>query len=352
MSANAIPDMPTTLAPATDWFRADVFRGKPARVDRAAGVIYGYKVMTKGETHDKRGVIDEKSLTQIETMGNAAKLGVKGRFGHPAMSSDALGTFLGRSKNFRREGDSTLADFHVDPSAHATPNGDLANYVMDLAESDPDAFGASVVVRMDKNEFQADADGKVAEGAKPLLRFKALLASDVVDSPAANSGLFGETNVKFSAEMTAFLDQFLSRGDAVERVLQFLGRYAAMNLEKDNMEPKTAAAPTTPTPAPAAPVATKPGEGGPAAPSRADFAAELKKFTDTFGAENGVKWFNEGKSFADAQTAHIAILAEENKALKKRIADAKLGEQDKLSAGGDAPADPTKTKKPVIRIRK
>ena len=54
---------------------------------------------------------------------------------------------------------------------------------------------------------------------------------DVVDSPAANQGFFGERffseSVMPSAVMTNFLDKFLNNPDAVEKAIAFLSRYAA-----------------------------------------------------------------------------------------------------------------------------
>ena len=35
----------------------------------------------------------------------------------------------------------------VTDSAFRTPEGDLGNYVMDMAENDPDMFGMSVVIK-------------------------------------------------------------------------------------------------------------------------------------------------------------------------------------------------------------
>ena len=134
---------------------------------------------------------------------------------------------MGRAKNFRRDGDVVRADLHIDPTAHKTPDGDLAGYVMTLAQSDPDAFGSSMVIYWEE-EFKKET-GKDGKALPPYIRVKKLMSVDVVDDPAANDGLFGmpffSESVKPSAEITAFLDKFLNQPEAVEKVISFLQRY-------------------------------------------------------------------------------------------------------------------------------
>ncbi len=209
------------------YFRADIARSGEVRVNREQEVISGFAVVTKGVTHDERGEFDDLALDTVVELGNKSKMGVKSRFGHPNMSSTALGTLLGRTRNFRRDGDVVRADLHIDPTAHQTPDGDLAGYVMGLAQSDPEAFGSSMVIHWD-----AEDQKELGEGGKvlpPFIRVKKLMSVDVVDDPAANNGLFGtqffSESVKPSAEMTAFLDRFLDQPEAVEKVVSFLEKY-------------------------------------------------------------------------------------------------------------------------------
>ena len=209
------------------YFRSDIARGGGVQVNREKEVIAGFAVVTKGVTHDERGEFDEVALNSVVEFGNQAKAGIKSRFGHPNMSGTALGTFLGRAKNFRRDGDVVRADLHIDPTAHKTPDGDLAGYVMTLAQSDPDAFGSSMVIHWEE-EFKKET-GKDGKALPPYIRVKKLMSVDVVDDPAANDGLFGmpffSESVKPSAEITAFLDKFLNQPEAVEKVISFLQRY-------------------------------------------------------------------------------------------------------------------------------
>ena len=137
--------------------RLEVVRGiknGTGGIDRAyedskyRGVIRGVAVMTKGLVKDSRGwEIDDMTLSQVVDAGNKhVNLGVKARFGHPNMSSSALGTFLGRVKNFYMDGDIARADLFLSKTAYQTPEGDLAGYVLNLAEEDPAAFGTSAVI--------------------------------------------------------------------------------------------------------------------------------------------------------------------------------------------------------------
>ena len=218
-----------------DLFRADVARSGKVRIDREASVINGFAVVTKGVTKDSRGEFDDIALDSVVEFGNKAKAGIKSRFGHPNMSSTALGTFLGRVRNFRRDGDIVRADLHIDKTAFDTPDGDLAGYVLNLAESDPEMFGASMVIYWEEEKREGlDANGNELP---PFIRVTNLFSVDVVDDPAANNGLFGmpffSESVRPSVEMTAFLDKFLNNPDAVEKTIGFLNRYR-LNKESEH----------------------------------------------------------------------------------------------------------------------
>lgn len=229
---------------AKTYFRSSVSRGiksgakgidREFKHDKGVGVIRGYAVISKGVLREdiRYWENDDKTLDQVVKYSNEISSGLKTRFGHPNMSSQALGTFLGRSKNFRRDGDIVRADLFIDETAYKTPTGDLASYVLDLAESDPDSFGASIVFdkeleyRLEKNGTpQKDKQGKELPA---LVRVKKMFGADIVDEPAATSGMFGNffnESVELSAKATEFLDKLLCSPDAVERVISFFSRYA------------------------------------------------------------------------------------------------------------------------------
>lgn len=213
-------------------------------VDRENKVIRNVSVLSTGEAEGHFLEIDETTIDQVVTLGKKSSRGIKSRFGHPNMSATALGTFLGRAKNFRKtdEGARARADLHLDETAFNTPNGDLANYVFDLAESDPDAFGMSIAWdgRREENgkDGLRDKDGDLLD----LARVDKLWAVDAVDDPASGDGLFSnfliDTNVQFSAETSAFLDQLFESEDALEKVDSFLDKYLKNEDQKKQLKRK------------------------------------------------------------------------------------------------------------------
>jgi hypothetical protein len=194
------------------WLMSSFMFGKPLSVNREKGVIEGVSVNSKGEAKGHGVFLDDEFIDNVVLQGNEKKQGVKVRFGHPNMSSTALGTFLGRVKNFRRVGDQAKADLFLSNAAKETPQGNLYDYVLNLAENDSDMFGMSIVFERGKL-YQRDEDGeKIFEGLngqeKVFIELDKLLASDLVDSPAANEdGLFSSFNqATFAGQVTEFLD--------------------------------------------------------------------------------------------------------------------------------------------------
>lgn len=214
--------------------------------DQHKGVIRGFAVITKGFIKDDRGwEIDDVTLERTVTAGNKLKNGHKSRFGHPNISSTALGTFIGRAKNFRKDGDIVRADLYLNKTAYGkTLKDNLAQYVLDLAESDPEAFGASIVLKDYDLEYAVEKNGarKRNEDGKelpPMLRVNSLFGVDVVDEPAANDGMlskFFNASVELSAKATEFLNKLLDNPDALEYVIAFLERYRVNRVDIDEDE--------------------------------------------------------------------------------------------------------------------
>ena len=202
----------------TEWLRADVV-GNTIGVDRNEEVIRGYVIAQAGVFKDLRGEFDHKSLRQIVRLAKASPAGLKSRFAHPTLSDDGIGKFLGRSKNIRmdtvlkdgQEIEAVRGDLHLDPSSHKTPAGDLGGYVLDLAESDPDALSCSLALETLK-EAQLDSKGRPklndqGQEVPPLWRPTALHASDIVDTGDAVDGLLSAHNLDFGELPDAIVRQ-------------------------------------------------------------------------------------------------------------------------------------------------
>jgi hypothetical protein len=182
-----------------EWLKADSV-GEPVGVDRNANVIHGYVVAEEGPFKTEgRGEFDHKSLRAIVGLMKSKPAGLKSRLGHPTLSDDGVGKYLGRAKNPRFdkrlaedasgnpvEVEIVRADLHLDASSFDTPAGNLGKYVLDRAESDPESFSSSLVLSIEQ-EYRLDSKGRPklddnGNELPPLWRPTALHASDVVDT--------------------------------------------------------------------------------------------------------------------------------------------------------------------------
>jgi hypothetical protein len=220
--------------------------GRPVAVDRKAGMLRGYVVAQLGPFKSPgRGEFDVQSLEILRDLGNAQRQGVKSRFSHPTECDDGLGKFLGRARNFElsetitRDGKTVpavRADLHFDATALDTPVGGgkpLGEYVLDLAESDPDALSSSVVIRS-KREYRLNSDGTrvkdpaTGEDLPPLWRPFSLWATDVVDTGDAVDGILsGLPNgiIWKGAELLDSTFPDLTREELSARLEEWLQRY-------------------------------------------------------------------------------------------------------------------------------
>lgn len=198
-----------------------------ARVDRAggkygAGAIYGVSAITSGvEALGHGWWVDEYFTRQVaealiagRPATESQRGGFKVRYTHPGLSSDGLSRTIGRfhapegvaSTEGLIVDEKVMGDLHFIESAHDTPDGNLAKHVMDLAETDPDIFGASISFKPDYDaeehfaEEHRDDKGKFKSPDKRNernlfhARLSRLKAVDVVGDPAANpDGLFGQS---------------------------------------------------------------------------------------------------------------------------------------------------------------
>ena len=213
-----------------------IYAAPVANIDRELGIIQGVTIARVGPAKGHGGFIDRTFLLQIVDNAASKSAGIKARFGHPNMCSQALGTYLGRFKNYSYLSDKVHADLYLDNTARSTPNGDLFTYVLDMAEKNPDMFGASIVFEIGDSVFiKEDMDGKEVE--KEYFRLKELRATDIVDEPAATEGLFSVDS--FPAIATQFLDEnpeildlIFSKPDSVSEFLTNYITNSKMNLSE------------------------------------------------------------------------------------------------------------------------
>lgn len=230
-----------TRALTERWYRAPIASGlaKDSRVDHDAGTITGLVVMEEGPAVGHGEEVDEQTLLALVELDSLLDRGPKSRFGHPELSADAITKFAGRQHNFRmhrKDGKSrVLGDLVFDPSAMADPSK-MAERIMLRAENDPASFGNSVVIKRDL-EFRFEEDGKTrirdedGKDLPPLIRPLEILASDLVDSPAATTALFSEhdflgTGAQLSAAATEALDHLLEGPDADDRLAEYFRKFA------------------------------------------------------------------------------------------------------------------------------
>ena len=163
-------------------------------VDRKNMTIQGMVLAQEGDFKDGRGHFSKKSLSVIRDLASEVRGGLKSRLGHPALSSDGIGTHLGRVSNPRlcKTGDGVpcvRGDLKLDASADKSPNGKLAEYVMSLAESDPAALSSSLVLKTMKEKRLGPDKKQMTDGegnpVPDLWIPTQLHASDIVDTGAA-----------------------------------------------------------------------------------------------------------------------------------------------------------------------
>lgn len=244
--------MNISLRHKSAYLRGPISKGMSSVIadggDSGAGLIQRFSVITRGEALGHEIFIDKNFLQQTaDAINEAGNSGIKSRFSHPDMSGDGLGRFLGRVKSGVVAGNKVIADLHISELAHSTPEGDLGQFVMDMAEKEPDMFGTSIVFRRDtlaEESFRVDNTDKRGQFQSPdsqnpdnlfHARLAELRADDVVDEPAANpEGMFHRGG-SVVGDASAMLDYAFGLIDELpelshfdmdpDRVVGFLSRY-------------------------------------------------------------------------------------------------------------------------------
>ena len=217
-----------------------VYSAPVISIDRENGIIHGITIAQTGPARGHGAFLDSTFLVQLVDQANTRPQGIKARFGHPNMCSTALGSYLGRFKNYAYSGDQVKADLHLDTTAKNSPSGDLFTYVLDMAEKNPDMFGASVAFESLDFETKTETiDGK--KETRDYFRLKELRATDIVDDPAATDSLFSASTfpglaTQFLDENPQILDLIFSKPDSI---IEFFNNY--LNNSKMNLSEKVKA---------------------------------------------------------------------------------------------------------------
>lgn len=196
-------------------------------VDRENGILKKVEMAKYGK--NKNGsFFDETFLQSLVNDGNNSKNGIKCRFGHPNMCGTSLGTYVGRYKNFTLENQKVYADLLLDDISKKTDvegkGIKMFDYIMDMAENNPDMFGNSIHVYPYSIE-----ERKIEDKYEDCLR-GTLHASDLVDDPAATDALFSSNPNDLGVIVTQFLDdnpsifETISKNPAI--IEDFFSRYA------------------------------------------------------------------------------------------------------------------------------
>ena len=172
-------------------FRTDVsFSQNIDDINEEIGIIKGVTLAREGVAKGHGVHLDSKFISDLVELGNSQEQGVKARFGHPSMTSDAFGTYIGRFKNFRVKGKKAKADLYMDKVSKKSPKGDLYSYVFAMARSNPDMFGNSIVFKAGESRYENELDENENVITKEYVSIVGLTASDLVDTPAATESLF------------------------------------------------------------------------------------------------------------------------------------------------------------------
>ena len=177
--------------------RTDIsFSEKIDDINEEGGVIKGVTLAREGVAKGHGVHLDSKFISDLVELGNQEKKGIKARFGHPTKYAESLGTYIGRFKNFRVKDKKAKADLYMDKVSKKSPKGNLYSYVFEMAKNNPDMFGNSIVFKAGESRYEQELTENEDVINKEYVSIIALMASDLVDTPAATESLFS-ANIEF-----------------------------------------------------------------------------------------------------------------------------------------------------------
>ena len=194
--------------------------------------IYGVAVTTEGEAKGHGVWLNAAFVDEVIRLGNEQTQGVKVHYGHSPMCTDALGTELGRARNFRRENNRAVADITF---TRTPENAGQIDHILTFAKQDPTMFGQSIVFKqgesVDENgEPFRKANGKLADG-KEYATIQELHATDFTSDPAATNGIF-------SQRKTEVAERSILNALGLPKVKQFMSDFKQEIIESMAKEEK------------------------------------------------------------------------------------------------------------------
>lgn len=288
-------------------------------VDRAAGVIRGVSIITAGESKGYDFVIDGTTVNQVHALINASAAGIPSRLTHAENEGvDPIRVMAGKFKNAVIDNGRVLADFHIGSYAAHSPEGNLSEYLLGLAEDAPEAVGTSIVA------FEADIEdgalrvlsldyidwvGHPAANPAGMLSAAKQTDSSGGASPSATSAPVTKGNVTMNPKQIAFLQSIgLAAGANEQQVADFVA--ALDNDKKAALEAaanETSAAPATVAASakPTAPAVSLAAKGESVSLANLSELNDLAVLSD-LGGDWAMKMAIEGVSLSEARKIALA----------------------------------------------
>ncbi len=217
-------------------------------------ILRDVRIVEEGEAKSYDVWMDKAFVEK--TVALAQNRRIKCRMGHPGMCSEAMGSYLGYFDNFRvaedEKGSYAIADLNLSEVANKSPQGRLADYIMEMSQKAPDMFGASIVFYEGKRFYKTDkgvniyngnltAEGEQYDAAKHgaiddskrYHEIAQLEETDLVDSPAATTSLFSEQSSLFSQIISFFGGGFSAKKAALslrQAIIQEIDNMAKRNI--------------------------------------------------------------------------------------------------------------------------
>jgi len=154
-------------------------------VDREARTLRNVSFITAGPAIGHGFLVDGTMCEQVAASIASKKRGVKVRLSHPELAggffgggTDGIEVMLGRAAAARVEGSQVKGDIVFGKYASKGPKGDMVDYLMTIAEEDPEVMGLSIMFESAEPEWD--------EAHNELARVSNVLSVDFVGDPAAN----------------------------------------------------------------------------------------------------------------------------------------------------------------------